>query len=374
MAELVLANLVKDYGSVNVIKNMNLAVHAGEFISFLGPSGCGKSTLLSMIAGLEAPTSGQILFQDRLLASPEEKIWVEPEHRHFGIVFQSYALWPHMTIEQNLAFPLNLRKMPADEQHRRIDEMLELVELKGLDKRYPGQLSGGQQQRVALARALVYRPQLLLLDEPLSNLDTLLREQARIWLKELQIRMGITTIYVTHDQSEALALSDRIVVMRSGIVEQIATPKDIYEKPASEFVASFVGSANFLKATVTNKASDAIEVMFADNSKATIATTHPFTQGQAVKVAIRPEHLHLDVTRVTTHTHDRHDKQDRQDRLQRPNQLKILIQRQAYMGSYFSYDGFLDTQYVHAFGDTALDAGEVVFYFSPLQAMVFSDT
>jgi len=368
MAELILKEIVKNYGTLNIIKNMNLSVRQGEFISCLGPSGCGKSTLLSMIAGLETPTSGQILFQDRVLSAPEDGIWVEPERRHFGVVFQSYALWPHMTVEQNLAFPLNLRKIPKTQQKHQIREMIDLVELQGLESRYPGQLSGGQQQRVALARALVYRPQLLLLDEPLSNLDTLLREQARIWLKEIQMRLKLTTLYVTHDQGEALTLSDRIVVMRSGTIEQVGTPKEIYEKPANLFVASFVGSANFLTAKVARIEKNQVQVTFADGQHALIAIVPSCTQnsasafvaGQQVKIALHPEQLHHDGTKMAKTTHQ-------------PNKIKLTIRRSTYRGSSFGYESALGQEIVHAYGEMPLEPGEAQFYFFPFQAMIFPD-
>lgn len=355
MAELTLSGITKNYGEVSIIKGIDLTIKKGEFVSLLGSSGCGKSTTLSMIAGLEAPTTGKVLFQNKVLASPADGIFVEPEDRHFGVVFQSYALWPHMTVEQNLAFPLKIRKIAAEEQRKRIKETLELVGLENLGKRYPGQLSGGQQQRVGLARALVYRPQLLLLDEPLSNLDALLREQARIWLKDIQLRLGITTIYVTHDQSEALSLSDRIVVMKNGLIEQQGTPAEIYEKPSTPFVAEFVGSSNFIKASVVEARGEEIRLSIAGGQAATVLSDRAFAAGQQIKLAVRPEHL-----RSTPLT-------------DRKNVLRVNLRRNVYVGERFSYECDLDGQPIHAFGERPLPEGTAELYFEPSCATVFTE-
>ncbi|VCU59122.1 Putrescine transport ATP-binding protein PotA (TC 3.A.1.11.1) [Tritonibacter mobilis] len=247
MTELVLCDVSRRYGAALAINSLNLTVSEGEFLTLLGPSGCGKSTTLASIAGLDQPTGGRITFGDRVLVDADTGAYLPPEARGFGVVFQSYALWPHMTVENNVAMSLKLRKVPSAERKKRVVEVLDLVELGGLAKRYPGELSGGQQQRVALARAIVFRPPLLLLDEPLSNLDAQLRQQARVWLKDIQRELGLTTIYVTHDQDEALAMSDRIVVMRGGKVIQLGTPKDIYRDPQHPFAASFIGNANLLE-------------------------------------------------------------------------------------------------------------------------------
>lgn len=249
MTELVLTDLSRRYGSALAIDAINLTVKEGEFLTLLGPSGCGKSTTLASIAGLDQPTGGRITFGERVLADAETGAYLPPEARGFGVVFQSYALWPHLSVEDNVGMALRLRKVPASERTRRVSEALELVELGALAKRYPGELSGGQQQRVALARAIVFRPPLLLLDEPLSNLDAQLRQQARVWLKDIQRELGLTTIYVTHDQDEALAMSDRIVVMRGGKVVQLGTPQQIYTDPRHPFAASFIGNANLLAVT-----------------------------------------------------------------------------------------------------------------------------
>ncbi|WP_412065863.1 ABC transporter ATP-binding protein [Rhizobium sp. SYY.PMSO] len=355
MAELTLSGITKNYGDVDVIKGLDLSIKRGEFISLLGSSGCGKSTTLAMIAGLEAPTSGKIFFQDKVLASPTDGIFIEPENRQFGVVFQSYALWPHMTVEQNLAFPLKIRRIPTDEQRKRIKETLALVGLDGLEKRYPGQLSGGQQQRVGLARALVYRPQLLLLDEPLSNLDALLREQARVWLKDIQLRLGMTTIYVTHDQTEALSLSDRIVVMKNGLIEQVGSPADIYERPATPFVAEFVGSSNFLPATVIGSHEKEIRIVLPGEQVATVSSARQFADGEKVKLALRPERLKPDQAQNQT------------------NILKVHLRRNVYVGERFSYECELEGQVLQAFGERPLPAGPVELYFAPSSASIFAD-
>ncbi|MEQ8445159.1 MAG: ABC transporter ATP-binding protein [Pelagibacterium sp.] len=247
MTELSLSQVTRRYGDVAAIDNINLGVAEGEFLTLLGPSGCGKSTTLAAIAGLDRPTTGRIALGDRELFNADEAIFLPPEARGFGVVFQSYALWPHLTVHNNVAMPLKLRRMPADQRKKRIAEALELVGLSAFASRYPGELSGGQQQRVALARAIVFRPPILLLDEPLSNLDAQLRQQARVWLKDIQRELGITTIYVTHDQDEALAMSDRIVVMRGGKIVQLGTPEQVYGAPLHPFSASFIGNANLVE-------------------------------------------------------------------------------------------------------------------------------
>jgi iron(III) transport system ATP-binding protein len=233
MPDVHVSHLSKQFGDVAVLKDVSVTIKDGEFFTLLGPSGCGKSTTLNCIAGLEQPTAGSVSVGDTTFVDTERKIFLPPESRNLGMVFQSYALWPHMSIADNLAMPLKIRKVDKAERAARIHEALDKVGLAHLGDRYPHQLSGGQQQRVALARALVYSPSVLLLDEPLSNLDAKLREQARAWLKRLQADLGITTVYVTHDQDEALALSDRIAVMSEGDMVQIGTPREIYEEPAT---------------------------------------------------------------------------------------------------------------------------------------------
>ena len=296
MADLVVADLVKRFGLVTAVNNVSFHVKDGEFFSLLGPSGCGKSTTLAALAGLDRPTEGSILADGAVLFDHKTNRFLPPEARNFGLVFQSYALWPHMTVEQNLAFPLKLRKMGAAQRRERIHETLDLVEMSEMADRYPHQLSGGQQQRVALARTLVYRPAVLLLDEPLSNLDAKLRDRARAWLSELQGRLKITTIYVTHDQTEALALSDRIAVMNKGEIVQLGTPHEIYERPTDPFVADFIGTSSFLHGSVGGAADDTGEMVRIElNGGGEVLATQPrpSAPGAAVTVAIRPENVQL---------------------------------------------------------------------------------
>jgi putative spermidine/putrescine transport system ATP-binding protein len=240
MSFLVLDGLTKRYGAMIAVDRLSLCIEKGELLSLLGPSGCGKTTTLQMIAGFVEPSAGAITLDGADLLA------VKPAKRGLGIVFQSYALFPHMTVGQNVAFGLEMRGVGRDDRKRRVGEALDLVGLSGFADRYPRSLSGGQQQRVALARALVIRPRVLLLDEPLSNLDAKLREEMQVELRQIQRTVGITTILVTHDQAEAMALSDRIVIMNAGRVEQIASPDRAYEEPASGFVANFLGKSNRL--------------------------------------------------------------------------------------------------------------------------------
>ncbi|MGB6102823.1 MAG: ABC transporter ATP-binding protein [Pusillimonas sp.] len=292
MADLILEQLTIAYGNVTAVDNISLTVPSGEFLTLLGPSGCGKSTTLFSIAGLNQATSGIIRIGDTVLFNGKDGTSIEPEHRNIGLVFQSYALWPHMSVGENLAFPLKLRKINKTEREKRIKEALALVEMSEFVDRYPFELSGGQQQRVALARALVYRPGLLLLDEPLSNLDAKLRERARVWLRELQERLQVTTVYVTHDQAEALAVSDRIAVMSEGRIRQLGTPKEIYETPADAFVADFIGSSNFLKGKVIEHNGPWATVQLDDGSVLRAGAGKGELSGDVV-IAVRPERIEV---------------------------------------------------------------------------------
>jgi iron(III) transport system ATP-binding protein len=294
MVDLVIKNLVKKFGDNTVVDDLSLHVADGEFVSLLGPSGCGKSTTLAAIAGLDRPTSGQIRAGNAAFFDGATGIFVPPEARGCGLVFQSYALWPHMTVFQNVAFPLQLRKMSRDDIRRRVMEALELVEMTPYADRHPHQLSGGQQQRVALARTLGYRPALLLLDEPLSNLDAKLRDRARVWLAELRGKLKVTTIYVTHDQVEALALSDRIVVMNAGKVAQVGTPEEIYERPADPFVADFIGTTNFLRGKVgAYREGSGWEFLLGDGQSVSVEGFAREHLGRAMTLALRPAQLAL---------------------------------------------------------------------------------
>jgi iron(III) transport system ATP-binding protein len=294
MPEVQVKSLHKKFGDVTVLNNINFTIKEGEFFTLLGPSGCGKSTTLNSIAGLETPTSGSITVGGVPFVDTDKKLYMPTEERNLGMVFQSYALWPHMTVEQNLVMPLAIRKVSKEEKASRIHEALDTVGLAHLKDRFPHQLSGGQQQRVALARALVYSPSVLLLDEPLSNLDAKLREQSRAWLKRLQVELGITTVYVTHDQDEALSLSDRIAVMFEGQMTQIGTPAEIYEKPATAAVAAFVGSCNFFTGSLEQISGGTAHVRL-DNTGLVVkvASTLDLKPGDAVTVAVRPERLRI---------------------------------------------------------------------------------
>src|SRR5215216_5508430 len=260
-AGMVIENLTKIFsGTVKAIDDVSLTIAPGELVSFLGPSGCGKTTTLNCVAGLEHPDQGVIRVGDFVMTDTSRKISLQPEERGLGMVFQSYALWPHMTVADNVAFGLRIAKTKKEEIKRRVESILELVGLGGMGKRYPFQLSGGQQQRVALARAVVTEPRLLLLDEPLSNLDAKVREQARIWLRDIQRRLGITTVYVTHDQAEALAMSDKIAVISAGRIEQFDAPQEVYDHPATRFVAEFIGATSFLKGKVVDATANGAHV------------------------------------------------------------------------------------------------------------------
>ncbi|MES3000711.1 MAG: ABC transporter ATP-binding protein [Pseudomonadota bacterium] len=294
MVDLVINKLVKKFGDNTVVDELSLHVADGEFVSLLGPSGCGKSTTLAAIAGLDRPTAGEIRAGATTYYDSARGIFLPPEARGAGLVFQSYALWPHMTVFQNVAFPLKLRKLASAEIRKRVMEVLDLVEMAPYADRHPHQLSGGQQQRVALARTLGYRPALLLLDEPLSNLDAKLRDRARVWLAELRGKLKVTTIYVTHDQVEALSLSDRIVVMNGGKVAQVGTPQEIYEKPADPFVADFIGTTNFMRGKVGSyREGSGWEFRLADGQALAVDGFEREHLGRDMMLALRPAQLAL---------------------------------------------------------------------------------
>ena len=279
MTEVSIEKLTKDYGQGPAVNAISLKIAEGEFISLLGPSGCGKTTTLKMIAGFEDATAGAIRFDGR------DVVNVAVEKRDIGMVFQNYALFPHMTVEQNLAFGLEMRKIPKPQIREKIAKVLDMVQLAGYAERYPRQLSGGQQQRVALARALVIEPKILLLDEPLANLDAKLREEMRVFIRDLQRRVGITTVYVTHDQAEAMTMSDRVVVMFGGRIAQIGTPSDIYERPANLEVAEFVGQVNIVRGKVGG---GLVSTAFGD---VPVAGGH--ADGTELMLALRPEAVEL---------------------------------------------------------------------------------
>ncbi len=250
MATLQLIDVTKKFGSVTAVNSLNLTVEEGECFSFLGPSGCGKTTTLRMIAGFEDLDEGELRVDGTVYSSSITKKYVPPEKRDFGMVFQAFAVWPHVNVRENVAFPLKIRKLPKTEIQERVQLALKATGLEKEAALYPNTLSGGQQQRIALARAVAINPKVMLLDEPLSNLDPHLREEMRFEIKELQNKFGFTVIYVTHDQAEAMALSDRLLVMKNGVVQQIDTPLNVYNKPANRFVFSFIGLSNFIPAEI----------------------------------------------------------------------------------------------------------------------------
>ncbi len=276
-------------GETTAVNAVDLDVRDGELVTLLGPSGCGKTTTLRMIAGFEFPSEGRIMLGGRDVAS------VPPNKRGISMVFQSYALFPHLTIYENVAYGLRVQRLPAATIKAKTEAVLELMQLSEMAKRYPNQVSGGQQQRIALARAIVIEPRVLLFDEPLSNLDAKLREYMRDELRKLQKRLGITSIYVTHDQAEAMAISDRVVIMDGGRIRQVGSPREIYERPESRFVANFMGKANFLPATFEGREGEAARVRLKGGRAATIPRPGPLSlgTGSAALLVVRPEGILL---------------------------------------------------------------------------------
>ena len=286
IAAVELTGITKQFGDFVAVHDLDLQIRDGEFFSLLGPSGCGKTTTLRMIAGFEQPTMGEVYIHGQPVAG------IPPYRRPVNTVFQSYALFPHMTVAQNVAFGLEMKKVTRPEIERRVAEALELVQLRQMENRRPRQLSGGQQQRVALARALVNRPEVLLLDEPLGALDLKLRKAMQLELKQIQAEVGITFVYVTHDQEEALTMSDRIAVMDAGIVQQVGDPRDIYEHPNNRFVADFIGETNFVTGRVA-ELGDMVTVDLGDLPVRGSADGRSLSLGQAITLAIRPEKINL---------------------------------------------------------------------------------
>ncbi|MGB9368263.1 MAG: ABC transporter ATP-binding protein [Xanthobacteraceae bacterium] len=313
MSKLKLRGLEKRYGEVAAVAGLDLELREGEFVSLLGPSGCGKTTTLRMIAGFIEPTAGTIEMDGQVLSSPSGAL--PPEKRQMSMIFQSYAVWPNMTVEQNVAFGLELRKLPREEVRRRAAEILDVVHMGHLAARYPAELSGGQQQRVALARAIVIKPQVLLLDEPLSNLDANLREEMRFEIRRLHDEFRITTVYVTHDQAEAMVTSDRIAVMNLGRIEQVADPHALYNKPKTRFVAGFIGRTNFIEGESRNG-----EIAFGPFALPAAALEGAPASGK-VTVSVRPQSMRL-------------------ARAQSANggpQVAVTIAERAYLGEFWDY-------------------------------------
>ena len=308
MASVELRGLTKRFGSLAVVDNVSLRIDHGQLVCLLGPSGCGKTTTLRLIAGFLEPSDGEIHVGDRLVSSTARTL--PPEQRKMSMIFQSYALWPHMTVTENIVYGLRLRKLDRDIIAKKLAAILATTKLEALAQRYPGELSGGQQQRVALARALIVEPETLLLDEPLSNLDANLREEMRFEIRRLHDEYRYTTIYVTHDQSEAMTTADMIAVMNGGKIDQLGTPEDIYARPESEFVARFIGASNVIKGT----ARDGNHVSFAGATLQVVGT--PLTSGQSAPVAIRQHDIQLSTQTPATAL----------------NAIKATVTRQVYLG------------------------------------------
>ena len=313
---------------VKAVDDVTLDVSAGEFVSLLGPSGCGKTTLLRMIAGFETPTSGELYLDGRLVTH------LPPNARDAAMVFQSYALFPHLTVFENVAFGLRVRNVPSGEITERVTEALGLVGLGGLERRSPDQLSGGQQQRVALARAVVTRPRVLLLDEPLSNLDAKLREQMRVELRRIQRHLGITAIYVTHDQVEAMTLADRILVLDRGRIQQVAPPAELYARPANPFVSEFVGKVNLLEGRTVGIRDGRCRIAI-DGLEVEVPAASPIPEGVRVGVVVRPETVHLS----------------------REGALRGVVRRVIYLGSQVEYEVEVGALRLQAIGRSPLEEG-----------------
>ena len=344
-AQVRLENIGKRYGEQWVVRGVNLNIRAGDFFTFLGPSGCGKTTLLRMIAGFAIPDEGAIYLDDLDVSR------LPPWQRDLGMVFQSYALWPHLTVFENIAFGLRERKLPRDEIIQRVNQALEMVDLKGRESRRPSQLSGGQQQRVALARTLVIQPRVLLLDEPLSNLDAKLRVEMRLELLKLQRDLGLTTIYVTHDQEEALAMSSQIAVINRGAVIQVAPPRTIYEQPADNFVAAFVGQANLIAGKVRSRMDGRLTIeVDAANIVQVVDAGKTFQPGDAVQLSLRPEAIELVPAGAGKPS---------------PNQIDGKIIAAAYQGALVEYEvaalgTIVKARVAHATGQALLQRDDAV--------------
>jgi iron(III) transport system ATP-binding protein len=313
LASVDLRGLTKRFGSLAVVDNVCLRIDHGQLVCLLGPSGCGKTTTLRLIAGFLEPSDGEIHVGDRLVSSRARTL--PPEQRNMSMIFQSYALWPHMTVTENIVYGLRLRKLDRDTIAKKLAAILATTKLEALAQRYPGELSGGQQQRVALARALIVGPETLLLDEPLSNLDANLREEMRFEIRRLHDEYRYTTVYVTHDQSEAMTTADLIAVMNGGRIDQLGTPEDIYARPESEFVARFIGASNVIKGT----ARDANHVSFAGATLQVVGA--PLTAGQSAVFAIRQHDIALSTQAPSSQT----------------NAIKAVVTRQVYLGAARDY-------------------------------------
>jgi iron(III) transport system ATP-binding protein len=323
VASVELRDLTKRFGSLAVVDNVSLRIDHGQLVCLLGPSGCGKTTTLRLIAGFLEPSSGEIHVGERLVSSSARTL--PPEQRKMSMIFQSYALWPHMTVAENIVYGLRLRKMDRDSIAKKLNAILETTKLEVLAQRYPGELSGGQQQRVALARALIVEPETLLLDEPLSNLDANLREEMRFEIRRLHDQYRYTTVYVTHDQSEAMTTADLIAVMNAGKIDQLGTPQEIYDTPQSEFVARFIGASNVIKAT----ALDANHVSFAGATLQVVGAQ--LSAGQTAVVAIRQHDIQLSTQAPQISQNQASQNQSLQ------NVVKATVIRQVFLGASRDY-------------------------------------
>ncbi|MBT3350492.1 MAG: ABC transporter ATP-binding protein [Nitrospinaceae bacterium] len=362
MAEVIVKNLVKNFGSETLaVDNVSFTVAEGEFVTLLGPSGCGKTTTLRCIAGLETPDSGDISIGGEVFTS--DGVCLPPEKRHLGMVFQSYAIWPHMTVAENVAYGLQAKGITGAESKKKVDEALELVGLGGLGDRNATKLSGGQQQRVSLARAVSYNPRVLLFDEPLSNLDAKLRERMRLELALLVKELKMTALYVTHDQAEAMVMSDRIIVMKDGRIQQVGDPHSTYNEPVNSFVADFIGVTNILEGNSGDKGSVGLSVnvpkLGADIVCAAGLDSRDISQGSKVLLTVRPEYIEL-------HGSDDGD----------ANRLQGKVSEAIYLGQ--SWDclvrvGETDVR-VHVRGDAAIQVGQSVnMSIPPSRCVVLSD-
>lgn len=350
MPDLTLTKVAKSFGENAVLHDLDLHVQAGELFTLLGPSGCGKSTTLWSIAGLHSPDGGTITFGDRVVFDGG-RIDLPPERRNCGVVFQSYAVWPHMSVEANVGYPLKLRKVSRRDRAARVREVLELVELDHLAGRYPHELSGGQQQRVALARALAHPPDLLLLDEPFSNLDAKLRERARDWLRTLQQRIGVTTVFVTHDQDEALSMSDRIVVMEHGRVRQIGTPEEVYTQPADSFVADFIGTANLLSGSAEPGPQGTAHVRIEGLGQPLVVAGAVAAPGP-VRLSVRPELIRVGTPEAPLAAGS--------------NVLTVAVVSAAYLGDHYRYVAQLGASSIVVHSVTPVhQAGQVTIELPP---------
>lgn len=340
MTELTVENLHLNYGNNPVLKGVSMQLNQGEVVTLLGPSGCGKTTLLRAIAGLENPNQGRITIGDRVVYEGQSGKSIPVEDRNLGLVFQSYALWPHMTIFDNIAYPLKLRKTASAEIKNRVDSVLKQLGLAHLSDRYPHQLSGGQQQRVAIGRGLVYNPPVLLLDEPLSNLDAKLREEARVFLRRLIVELGLSALMVTHDQSEAMAISDRILLLNNGKIEQQGTPQEMYASPTTLFSAEFMGSNNRLNGHITELQGDYACIQ-GSNWQLWGKPTQGLQVGQEVTAVIRVEQVKLN------------DSNEQ-------NSLELPLLTQMYLGSHWEYlfrESKDDSPVIRAFGHVPPNSG-----------------